>query len=417
MPGWPSLFPPEYRAALALVFPARFVTVQAAASMFELLLTDSASKARLGRLTSTRGVIDTPVFMPVGTQASVKALDTRELTEMGTQILLGNTYHLNIRPGMEIIQAAGGLHRFMNWPGPILTDSGGFQVFSLAKIRKIRPHGVEFRSHLDGSMLFLGPKEAMEIQRHLGSDIAMVFDECPAHDCTPKVALEAVERTLSWARECREQPRAAGQVAFGIVQGGIDPRLRERCARELVAMDFEGYAIGGVSVGEPENEMMKAVELTEPFLPAHKPRYAMGLGTPAQLVELVARGVDMFDCVLPTRVARNGTAFTRKGTINIKGGAVKADFGPIETGCGCFACKNFTRAYVRHLLNVNEILGLRLLSVHNSHHYLDVMRDIRAHLAAGTFADFRREFAATYVPSRKILSTRIKQALKLEDRG
>jgi queuine tRNA-ribosyltransferase len=385
--------------------------------MFELLLTDSASKARLGRLTTRRGVIETPVFMPVGTQASVKALDPRELREMGTQILLGNTYHLHIRPGTDIIQAAGGLHQFMNWPGPILTDSGGFQVFSLAKIRKIRPHGVEFRSHLDGAPLFLGPKEAMEIQRRLGSDIAMVFDECPAHDCPPKAAHEAVERTLAWARECRQQPRADGQAVFGIVQGGIDPHLRERCARQLVGLDFDGYAIGGVSVGEPEHEMMQAVELAEAFLPAGLPRYAMGLGTPAQLVELVARGVDMFDCVLPTRVARNGTAFTRKGTISIKGGAVKADFGPIEEGCDCFACKNFTRAYVRHLLNVNEILGLRLLSVHNSHHYLEVMRDIRRHLAAGTFAEFRRQFAATYVPSQKILSSRIKQALQGEGRG
>jgi queuine tRNA-ribosyltransferase len=257
----------------------------------------------------------------------------------------------------------------------------------------------------------------MTIQRVLGSDIAMVFDECPPHDATPEAALGAVERTLAWARECRTQPRAAGQVVFGIVQGGIDAALRERCARELAAMDFDGYAIGGVSVGEPEHEMMKAVELTEPFLPERLPRYAMGLGTPAQLVELVARGVDMFDCVLPTRVARNGTAFTRRGTVNIKGGAVKANFNPIEEGCECFACKNFTRAYLRHLLNVNEILGLRMLSVHNSHFYLEVMREIRAHLAAGTFGDYRRQFAATYVPSRKILSSRIKHASKVEDSG
>jgi queuine tRNA-ribosyltransferase len=380
--------------------------------MFELLLTDSSSKARLGRLTTRHGVIETPVFMPVGTQASVKALDPRELVEMGTQILLGNTYHLNIRPGMEIIQAAGGLHRFMNWAGPILTDSGGFQVFSLSETRKIRPHGVEFRSYLDGSPLFLGPKEVMEKQRFLGSDIAMVFDECPPHDCPPPAALEAVERTLAWAGECREQPRAEGQAVFGIVQGGINAGLRERCARELVAMDFDGYAIGGVSVGEPEHEMMQAVEMTEPFLPVHLARYAMGLGTPAQLVELVARGVDMFDCVLPTRVARNGTAFTRHGTVSIKGGAVKSDFGPIEKECACFACKNFSRAYVRHLLNVGEILGLRLLSIHNSHHYLQLMREIRAHLAAGSFAEFRRQFAATYVPSQKILSSRVKQTLR-----
>jgi queuine tRNA-ribosyltransferase len=385
--------------------------------MFELLKTDPSSRARLGRLTTTRGVIETPVFMPVGTQASVKALDQRELAEMGTQILLGNTYHLSIRPGMDIIRAAGGLHRFMNWHGPILTDSGGFQVFSLAKIRKIRDHGVEFRSHLDGSLLFLGPKEAMAIQATLGSDIAMVFDECPPHDATPKVASEAVRRTLAWARECRVQPRANGQMVFGIAQGGVDPALREHCAKELTTMDFDGYAIGGVSVGEPEHEMMKAVELAEPHLPADKPRYAMGLGTPAQLVELVARGVDMFDCVLPTRVARNGTAFTRKGAINIKGGAVKADFGPIEAGCQCFACTNHTRAYLRHLLNVNEILGLRMLSVHNSFFYLEVMREIRKHIDAGTFEEYRRHFAATYVPSRRILSARVKYALKTDDRG
>ncbi len=375
--------------------------------MFELLRTDSQTKARLGRLTTPHGVIDTPVFMPVGTQGSVKALDPRELLEMGTQIILGNTYHLSLRPGMDIIRAAGGLHKFINWPHPILTDSGGFQVFSLAKIRKVREHGVEFRSHLDGSPLFLGPKEAMEIQRHLGSDIAMIFDECPPHDAPAKEQKLAVERTIRWAKECRDQSRAPGQQVFGIVQGGSNAELREHCAKALVAMDYDGYAIGGVSVGEPEPEMMKAVELAEPFLPAHKARYAMGLGTPAQLVELVARGVDMFDCVLPTRVARNGTAFTRKGTYAIKGGAVKADFGPIEEGCACFACKNFSRAYVRHLLNVNEILGLRLVSIHNSHMFLDVMADIRKHLAAGTFAEFRREFIAGYVPTRKILAGRV----------
>ena len=374
--------------------------------MFELLQTDPSSQARLGRLTTSRGVIDTPVFMPVGTQGSVKALDPRELREMGTKIILGNTYHLHIRPGLEIIQAAGDLHRFINWPEPILTDSGGFQVFSLAKIRKIHAHGVEFRSHLDGSLLFLGPKEAMEIQRVLGSDIAMVFDDCPPHTSSAKEVRAAVERTVRWARECREQARAPGQSVFGIVQGGSHRDLREECARDLVALGFDGYAIGGVSVGETEPEMMKAVEYTVPFLPAHQPRYAMGLGTPAQMVELVARGVDMFDCVLPTRVARNGTAFTAKGTISIKAGFNKADFGPIEEGCACFACRHFTRAYLRHLLNVGEILGLRMLSVHNSHLYLNVMSELRAHLAAGTFAEFRREFAARYVPTERVLAGR-----------
>jgi queuine tRNA-ribosyltransferase len=381
--------------------------------MFELLKTDAPTKARLGRLTTAHGVIDTPVYMPVGTQGSVKAIDhPRELLEMGTQIMLGNTYHLNIRPGLDVIRAAGGLHRFINWNLPILTDSGGFQVFSLAKIRKIRAHGVEFRSHLDGSPLFLGPKEAMEIQRTLGSDIAMVFDECPPHDAPPRAQREAVERTIRWARECREQPRAEGQLVFGIVQGGSDPTLREECAKALVQMEFDGYAIGGVSVGEPEPEMMKAVELTEPHLPAHKARYAMGLGTPAQMVELVARGVDMFDCVLPTRVARNGTAYTRQGQYSLKGSSCKMDFRPVEEGCECFCCRHFTRAYLRHLLKANEILGLRMLSVHNTHMYIKLMADVRAALAAGTFAEFYRTFIAGNTPSQKVLSQR--EAAKLE---
>ncbi len=374
--------------------------------MFELLKTDVHTRARLGKLNTAHGIVETPVFMPVGTQASVKALDPRELREMGTQIILGNTYHLNIRPGLDIIRAAGGLHQFMNWELPILTDSGRFQVFSLAKIRKIKPHGVEFRSHLDGSPLFLGPKEAMEIQRVLGSDIAMVFDECPPHDAPAREQRLAVERTIRWARECREQARTPGQLVFGIVQGGSNAALREECAKALVALDFDGYAIGGVSVGEPEAEMLKAVEFTEPFLPMPKARYAMGLGTPAQMLELIARGVDMFDCVLPTRVARNGTAFTRRGQFGLKGGAYKADFRPIEEGCDCFACKHFTRAYLRHLLNVNEILGLRMVSVHNSHLFLKVMADVRAAIAAGTFSEFYREFIANYVPSRKVLSAR-----------
>jgi queuine tRNA-ribosyltransferase len=374
--------------------------------MFELLKTDASSKARLGRLTTTHGVVDTPVFMSVGTQGSVKAIDPRELIEMGASIILGNTYHLNIRPGMDIIRAAGGLHSFINWDGPILTDSGGFQVFSLATIRKIQQHGVEFRSHLDGSLLFLGPKEAMGIQRELGSDIAMVFDDCPPHTSTARELQAAVERTMRWAGECREQPRAAGQMVFGIVQGGINPELREKCAKALIGLDFDGYAIGGVSVGEPEPEMMRAVELAESFLPASKPRYAMGLGTPAQLVELVARGVDMFDCVLPTRVARNGTAFTRKGSISIKAGACKADFRPIDETCDCFACRHFTRAYLRHLLNVGEILGLRMLSVHNTRMFIRVMEEVRSAIANGTFTDYRRQFALDYVPTQKVLLAR-----------
>jgi queuine tRNA-ribosyltransferase len=378
--------------------------------MFELLKTDPGSRARLGRLKTAHGLVNTPVFMSVGTQGSVKALDPRELLELGTEIILGNTYHLNIRPGMGIIRAAGGLHNFISWQKPILTDSGGFQVFSLATIRKIQAHGVQFRSHLDGSLLFLGPREAMEIQRELGSDIAMVFDDCPPHTSTPRELRAAVDRTIRWAGECREQPRAPGQLVFGIVQGGSNAPLREECAKALTALKFDGYAIGGVSVGEPEPEMMRAVEMTEPFLPADQPRYAMGLGTPAQLVELVARGVDMFDCVLPTRVARNGTAFTRKGSISIKGGAFKADFRPIEEGCDCFACRNFSRAYVRHLLNVGEILGLRLLSVHNTRMYVKVMDDIRTAIADGSFGEFRRQFAQTYVPTKRILLARAAEA-------
>jgi queuine tRNA-ribosyltransferase len=374
--------------------------------MFELLKIDPSSKARVGRLTTAQGVVDTPVFMSVGTQGSVKALDPRELRELGAQIILGNTYHLNIRPGLDIIRAAGGLHKFINWPHPILTDSGGFQVFSLATIRKIQAHGVEFRSHLDGSLLFLGPKEAMCIQRDLGSDIAMVFDDCPPHTSTPRELRAAVERTIRWAAECREQPRAAGQMVFGIIQGGVDSALREECARALVSLGFDGYAIGGVSVGEPEPEMMRAVEITECFMPAKQPRYAMGLGTPAQLVELVARGVDMFDCVLPTRVARNGTAFTRKGSISVKAGAYKSDFRPIEEGCDCFACRHFTRAYLRHLLNVGEILGLRMLSVHNTRMFVKVMEEVRAAIQNGTFAEYRRDFAANYVPTQKVLLAR-----------
>ena len=374
--------------------------------MFELLKTDSQTKARLGRLSTAHGVVDTPVFMPVGTQGSVKALDPRELHEAGAQIILGNSYHLNIRPGLDILRAAGGLHRFMNWELPILTDSGGYQVFSLAKIRKIKPHGVEFNSHVDGAPLFLGPKEAMDIQRVLGSDVAMVFDECPPHDAPAREQRHAVERTIRWARECREQPRAAGQQVFGIVQGGSNAALREECTKALVAMDFDGYAIGGVSVGEPEPEMFKAIEMTEPFLPAHKARYTMGLGTPAQLLELVARGVDMFDCVLPTRVARNGTAITRRGAFGLKGSAYKADFRPIEEGCDCFACTHFTRAYLRHLLNVNEILALRMVSIHNVHLFLKLMADVRAAIAAGTFGEFYREFIAHYRPSQKVLAAR-----------
>jgi queuine tRNA-ribosyltransferase len=363
-------------------------------------------RARCGELLVRGRATPTPAFMPVATQGTLKGIAGGRLVDLGFRALLANTYHLSLRPGEETVRALGGLHRFMDYEGIVLTDSGGFQVFSLATIRKIQAHGVEFRSHLDGSLLFLGPKEAMAIQATLGSDIAMVFDDCPPHTSSPRELRAAVERTIRWAAECRQQPRAPGQLVFGIVQGGTNAQLREECAKALIAQKFEGYAIGGVSVGEPEPEMLSAIDITEPFLPENQPRYAMGLGTPAQLVELVARGVDMFDCVLPTRVARNGTAFTRKGSISIKGGGYKSDFGPIEEGCDCFACKNFTRAYLRHLLNVGEILGLRMLSVHNTRMYLKVMEEIRAAIADGTFAAYHKDFVAKYVPTQKILLAR-----------
>lgn len=382
--------------------------------MFEVLKTDPASAARWGRLTTRHGVVETPAFMPVGTQGTVKTLDPRELREMGAQILLSNAYHLFVRPGLEVIRAAGGLHRFMSWSGPILTDSGGFQVFSLSQIRKIRDDGVEFRSHVDGAWLFLGPKEAMAIQRELGSDIAMCFDDCPPHSVPEPELRAAVQRTLRWATECRAQPRAPGAAVFGIVQGGTCPELREQCARALVAMGFDGYAVGGLSVGEPQPETLRMVELTAPLLPAALPRYAMGLGTPVQLVELVARGIDLFDCVLPTRVGRNGAAFTRRGVLNLKAAAYKTDFGPIEEGCTCFACRHFSRAYLRHLINAQEILGLRMLTVHNCHMYLKLMADIRTHLAAGTFAEFQRQFVAQYRPSRRVLAQRQAQGVSAD---
>lgn len=370
--------------------------------VFELLATDPASKARRGRLTTRRGVIETPIFMPVGTQGSVKAVSPRELREMNAQIILGNTYHLFVRPGMHVMRHFEGLHNFMRWQGPILTDSGGFQVFSLAKLRKITEEGVHFQNHLDGSPCFIGPETAMEIQQTLDSDIAMVFDECPPYPCDFDYAAQSLDRTLRWARRCRdwalrqdEEGQRRGAV-FGIVQGATYADLRRTSAEALVAMDFEGYAIGGVSVGETEAEMMAAVEASEPYLPADKPRYAMGLGTPPQMLEMVARGVDMFDCVLPTRIARNGTAFTASGTVNLKNSPFIMEKGPIEEGCACPACAEFSRGYLRHLIKSEEILGLRLVSLHNLHFYLNLMSRARSAIETGTFEPFRREFVANY---------------------
>ncbi len=367
---------------------------------FTLLKTDRATKARLGRLATAHGIIDTPAFMPVGTKGTVKAMTPEELREAGAQIILGNTYHLALRPGMHIIKKCGGLHSFMNWHGPILTDSGGYQVFSLAKLRKVSDDGVEFQSHLDGTQLFLGPRETMKIQRVLGSDIAMTLDECPSYPCDRDSACQAVKRTLLWARVCRSEKRLPGQLVFGIVQGAKFMDLRCECAEALVNLEFDGYALGGLSLGEPEVETMEMVEATVPFLPGEKPRYAMGMGTPAQMIELVARGIDLFDCALPTRIARNGTAFTRRGTFQIKAGAYKAERGPIEKGCRCYACQHYDRAYVRHLFNAEEILGLRLLTMHNLYCYLQLMHDIRSAIATGKFGALYKKITTGYQKAR-----------------
>lgn len=366
---------------------------------FDILKVDPHSCARRGRLETLHGVVDTPVFMPVGTQAAVKALSPAEMTDLGTSIILSNIYHLNVRPGIDVIEKCGGLHRFMGWSGPILTDSGGYQVFSLAKLRKIKDDGVEFNSHVDGKRIFLGPVEAMDIQRRIGSDIAMVFDECVPYPCERDYACQSVAKTILWAALCAKQARDDGQLLFGIVQGGDFADLRERCARELVAVGFDGYAIGGVSVGEPCDVLMRGIERSVQFMPVEKPRYLMGVGKMSQILDAVALGVDMFDCVMPTRLARNGTAFTKYGKYAVKAGEYRYDTRPIEEGCCCYACANFSRAYVRHLLNVNEILGVRLLTVHNIYRYMRYMDDIRAALDAGTFDEMRREYRARWQES------------------
>jgi queuine tRNA-ribosyltransferase len=372
---------------------------------FELLATDRHSKARRGRLTSAHGVINTPAFMPVGTQGSVKGVSPRELRELNAQIILGNTYHLFVRPGLDVIKHFGGLHDFMNWSGPILTDSGGYQIFSLARLRKITEDGVEFQNHIDGARAFISPEIAMEIQMLLGSDIAMTLDECVPYPCEYEYAAQSAEMTTRWAKRCREWKRRNGEAAkrgladsmlFGIVQGATFEELRKENAQAIVDLDFDGYAIGGVSVGEPEEEMMRAVGWAESFLPGNKPRYAMGLGTPPQLLELIARGMDMFDCVLPTRLARNGTAFTAAGTVNLKNAEFILDKNPIEENCTCEACREFSRGYIRHLIKAEEILGLRLITLHNLHFYLNLMNQARAEIENGTFQQFRKAFVAEY---------------------
>ena len=335
--------------------------------------------------------------MPVGTQGTVKAMTPAELRELNFSLILANTYHLYLRPGIDIIDRFGGLHDFIGWPGAILTDSGGYQVFSLSKLRKMTEKGVWFQSHIDGSTLFLGPKEAMAIQRSLEADIAMVFDECTPWPCTYEEAAESLRVTLLWAEQCREQPRAQGQKVFGIVQGGMYKDLREHSAQALTGLDFDGYAIGGLSVGEPETAMFEAVEWTVPHLPKERPRYLMGVGTPVQIIEAVARGIDMFDCVLPTRLARNGSAFTRDGCVPVKAGRYKQDKKPIESDCRCYACRNFSRAYIRHLLNSNEILGLRLMTMHNLRFYSQLMTEIRESITNGGFNEFRLQFNRRYL--------------------
>ncbi len=329
--------------------------------------------------------------MDVGTLGTVKALTPRDLLETRAQVVLGNTYHLMLRPGAEVIAAAGGLHEFMRWHGPILTDSGGFQVFSLAKNRRITENGCWFNSHIDGHEFFLGPKESMAMQRVLGSDIAMVFDECLPYPCDRARAEKSVAQTLRWAAACRGEERAAGQQVFGIVQGGVYDDLRRHCAEELVKMDFDGYAVGGVSVGEPEECMYAAVEASVPFLPEEKPRYVMGLGVMHQMAECIARGVDMFDCVIPTRIARHGTAITRKGNVAIKAAKWIRDQGPVEEGCDCYCCRNFTRSYVRHLIATGELLGLHLLTLHNVRALNRFMEDARAAIREGNFHDFKEQ--------------------------
>ncbi len=357
-------------------------------------ITARSGNARRGKLHTARGSVETPVFMPVGTRGTVKAMTPREVRDdLGAQIILGNTYHLFLRPGMEIMEKAGGLHAFSNWDRAILTDSGGFQVFSLAQLRKITPDGVWFSSHIDGTRFFLGPVESMRIQRILKSDICMAFDECTPFPCTLKQAEKSLETTLRWERMSFEQPRADGQLRFGIVQGSVYPELRIHSARELAGMDFDGYSIGGLSVGEPEDVMFDIIARTAPEMPEEKPRYLMGAGTPFQIVEAVARGIDMFDCVMPTRLGRHGSAFVGADTIPVKAGRYAEDFSPMDPDCDCYACRNFTRAYIRHLFNVGEILGVRLVTWHNLHYYLNLMRRIRTAIEENRFEAFRRDFA------------------------
>ena len=367
---------------------------------YELIHTCAQSGARLGVLHTPHGDIQTPIYMPVGTAAVVKAMTSREMEEIGTQILLSNTYHLHLRPGEDLVAEAGGLHRFMDWHKPILTDSGGFQVFSLAGIRTIAEEGVTFQSHLDGSRQFIGPETSMDIQQKLGADIAMAFDVCSPYPCDHETARVNMERTHRWAQRCTDYHTREDQALFGIVQGAFYKDLRIESAKTLSDMDFIGYGIGGLSVGEPKPIMYEMLEEMMPYMPAHKPRYLMGVGTPDCLIEGVLRGIDMFDCVLATRIARNGTALTSAGRLVVRNAQYARDFGPIDPECDCYACTHFSRAYVRHLIKAGEITGGRLLSIHNLRFLIRLMERVRQAIAEDRFLDFRKEFYAKYDMSR-----------------
>ena len=366
---------------------------------FTLDSTCPTTAARTGRLVTPHGEVRTPAFMPVGTQATVKAVAPRDLNELGAQIVLGNAYHLYLRPGHELIARLGGLHCFMGWDKPILTDSGGFQVFSLAHIRKISDDGVVFRSHLDGSEHFLSPEKVMEIEEALGADIVMVLDEPVGYPASPEATREAAERTARWAQRCLEAHTRQDQVLFAIVQGGLEPDLRRRSARALVEMGFPGYAIGGLSLGEPKERMWDMVDVTVAELPAHKPRYLMGVGSPEDLVEGVARGIDMFDCSLPTRIARNGALLVPEGRINIRNARYKDQGTPAMEGCDCATCSSFSAAYLHHLFLAQELLAYQLATVHNLRFMVRLMEQVREVIQAGTFAGFREAFLARFQPT------------------